>query len=158
MRIGRTDYELGHQGRIHDLILGTVPEDGAVDWRDLLHSYEALPRSERTLPLEQVLENLRQAGYLVRRWIDSTTYYARQRWLSSAEAARQLGVSQRTVQAWHQDGRLPGRQVGGRFRFRESDVGAMRTEPPTSFILSGVEDPVLAELWDNESDADYDAL
>jgi excisionase family DNA binding protein len=47
-------------------------------------------------------------------------------WLTVEEVAERLRVSPRTVRGWLQDGRLKGRNLGGRagWRIREKDVDA----------------------------------
>ena len=44
------------------------------------------------------------------------------RWLSSVEAGDLLGVSHQTVKDWVQAGRLRGYKLGGRWKFKLSDV------------------------------------
>ena len=47
-------------------------------------------------------------------------------WLTVEEVAERLRVSPRTVRGWLQEGRLKGRNLGGRagWRIREEDVDA----------------------------------
>lgn len=157
--IGRMDFSLGHAGRLHQMLLDAVPQESAVDYLSLQKVYDGLPRSETlAVSLEQALENLVQGGHLEPKRIGGTTWYRRPRWLSTAEAAERLGVSRRTVQAWHQAGTVPGRRIGRHLRFREDDVEDLRAGYVGMTYVSGSEDPVLTELWDNDADAAYDRL
>ena len=156
MRISRADFEVGNIGHVHQAVLDAIPEDEAVD--------ESVPRSaygkvvEDSKPsFEQVIENL---SHLVNtRRIDGHTFYIRRKaWLSSAEVARRLGVSKRTVQAWGQQGLLLGRRVGGRLRFAAEAVeerlrGTTRHMPR----WRPANDPV-NQVWDNEEDSRYDRV
>jgi excisionase family DNA binding protein len=44
------------------------------------------------------------------------------RLLTTREVAEMLGFTMGTVQGWYERGELPGFRVGGRLRFRESEV------------------------------------
>ena len=83
-------------------------------------------------------------------------------WYSVAEAATYLSVSKRTVQQLIRDGEMVAYRVGrgGHHRIRRIDLDSpMHRDDPLGLTeLIGAEDPVLAELWDNEQDAEYDRL
>ncbi len=51
---------------------------------------------------------------------------AGERWLTVAEIVAQLQVHEQTVRRWLREGRLPGRNFGGRtgYRVRERDLEA----------------------------------
>ena len=156
MRIGAKDFELGHRGRMHQAIWDAIPAEGeAVDYGELKALYEQKGRDSQ-FSFDQVLENLEPR--IESRKIGATTFYRRKHWLASAEVARILGVSERTVQAWHQKGLLPAtRAAGGHLRFASEEVEAWASgEKPTA--VQGADDSVLAELWDNDADAAYDRL
>ena len=106
---------------------------------------------------EQVVENLSPS--VARRQIGDRTFYIRRKaWLSSAEVARRLGVSKRTVQAWGQQGVMAGRRVGGRLRFAAETVEEwVRGGNRTTGAAKG-RDTVLTQVWDNEKDAQYEQL
>src|SRR5215217_6848907 len=48
--------------------------------------------------------------------------------LSLSETARMLGVSERTIHRWIQDGRLPAYKPGHAYRFRMSEIEAFLEE------------------------------
>jgi len=87
-------------------------------------------------------------------------------WFTVEEAAEYLCVSRRTIYKLTQEGRLPAFQIGQQRhrRFRKEDLDKVpRTPEPTGGVdsvmtLSASDDPVLAELWDNEGDVAYDSL
>ena len=83
-------------------------------------------------------------------------------WYSVVEAATYLSVSKRTVQQLIHDGEMVAYRVGrgGHYRIRRTDLDSPmhRDDPLGMTELNGAEDPVLAELWDNEQDAEYDRL
>ena len=155
MRIGKADFEIGNLGRVHEAVLGVVPEEEAIDEAELRSAYDQVVEEGKP-PFERVLDNL---AHLInsRRIGDRTFHIRRKAWLSSAEVARRLGVSKRTVQAWGQQGMLLGRRVGGRLRFAaeavEEWVRGQRNAP-----VSKTRDTTLSEVWDNEMDAEYDQL
>jgi excisionase family DNA binding protein len=48
-----------------------------------------------------------------------------ERLLTAVEVAELLGFSSATIQDWSEQGKLPGFRLGGRLRFRESEVLAV---------------------------------
>jgi excisionase family DNA binding protein len=85
-------------------------------------------------------------------------------WFTVDEAAEYLRVSRRTIYKLTQDERLPSFRIGQERhrRFRREDLDRVPlamsavAEPPAA--LSGAEDKVLGELWNNDKDAAYDEL
>ena len=155
MRIGRADFEAGNLGRAHQAVLDAVPEEEAVEESVLLTAYDQLTEDGKP-PFERVLENL--AHLVSSRHIGDRTFYIRRKsWLSSAEVARGLGVSKRTVQAWAQEGLLLSQRVGGRLRFAAEAVEE-RLRGKSDPSKGKTADPVIREVWDNDSDARYDEL
>ncbi|MBI2934559.1 MAG: helix-turn-helix domain-containing protein [Chloroflexi bacterium] len=84
-------------------------------------------------------------------------------WFTVDEAAEYLAVSRRTIYKLTKDSRLPAFRIGRERhrRFRKEDLDrvplpAEAKRPGRS--LSALKDPVLAALWDNESDAIYDSI
>ena len=57
---------------------------------------------------------------------------AGERWLTVVEIVEQLQVHEQTVRRWLRDGRLPGRNLGGRsgYRVRERDLEAFLQGEP----------------------------
>lgn len=86
-------------------------------------------------------------------------------WYSPDQAAEYLGVSKRTVYRLCKEGRLTPYVLGAERtrRFRRKDLDevprpmavARRHEQE---VLSSLTHPLLAALWDNEKDAEYDDL
>ena len=90
-------------------------------------------------------------------------------WYTVDEAAEYLGISRRTVYKLSKDGRLRTYVLGKERtrRFRKDDLdkvpqllenGAEQREVEALMALSSKADPVLAELWENDKDAAYDAV
>ena len=83
-------------------------------------------------------------------------------WYSVSEAATYLSVSKRTVQQLIRDGEMVADRVGrgGHHRIRRMDLDSpMHRDDPLGLTeLNAIDDPVLADLWDNERDAEYDRL
>ncbi len=87
-------------------------------------------------------------------------------WFTVEEAAEYLRVSKRTIYKLTKEGRLPAFRIGKERhrRFRRKDLDKVPT--PSERIpgikemakLTSKNDPVLAELWDNEKDAAYDRI
>ncbi len=156
MRIGKTDFEVGNIGRVHQAVLDVVPEEEAIEESELRTAYDRVKEDNKP-SFEEVIEHL--AHLVSRRHIAGSNFYIRRKaWLSSAEVARRLDVSMRTVQSWGQKGVLGARYVGDRLRFAAEQVeewvrgrrrGNAFTQPDSSPVT---------QVWDNEEDAQYDRL
>jgi excisionase family DNA binding protein len=59
------------------------------------------------------------------------------RLLTLKEAAEVLRLSPRTIRQYVQQGDLVGRMIGGRWRFRRSDLDAFFANAPTTWDFSG---------------------
>ncbi len=89
-----------------------------------------------------------------------------QEWFTVNEAAEYLRISKRTIYKLTKEGRLPAYRIGQQRhrRFRKEDLdkvpGRILYETPEESMISmdAKSDPVLAEVWDNDQDAEYDAL
>lgn len=90
-------------------------------------------------------------------------------WYTVNEAGEYLGVSRRTVYRLSKEGRLRtyilGKERTRRFRKEDLDRvpqlldnGAEGAQLEAMTALSATTDPVLAGLWGNEKDAEYDSL
>ena len=85
-------------------------------------------------------------------------------WFTVEEAAEYLRVSKRTIYKLTSEGRLPAFRIGHerhrRFKKEDLDKVPRPREEPLGMegTLNLKDDPILAELWDNEKDAAYDRL
>jgi MerR family transcriptional regulator, light-induced transcriptional regulator len=69
--------------------------------------------------------------------------------LSTAEAARRLGVTTTTIKRWADDGRLPHmRTAGGHRRFRSEDVRSLSAPSQMALTLTGTETDDSVDLVD----------
>ena len=156
MRIGRADFDVGNIGQVHQAVLDSVPEEEAVEETELRAVYDRTVEDNKPT-FEKIVENL--SHLVTRRQIGDRVFYVRRKaWLSSAEVARRLGVSKRTVQAWGQHGRLLGRRVGGRLRFAAEVVDQWVRGTKRSASGAHPGSTALDHVWDNEKDAEYDRL
>ena len=155
MRIGKTDFEVGNVGRVHQAVLDAVPNEEAIEESELRAAYDKVKEADKP-PFEQVMKNM--SHLLTERRLDGRTFYRKRVWLSSAEVARRLEVSMRTVQSWGQKGVMGARYVGDRLRFAAEQVdewvrgrrGGEATAQPGSSTPT--------QVWDNDKDAQYDRL
>lgn len=82
-------------------------------------------------------------------------------WLTMDEAASYLRVSQRTMRSLVAKEQVTAYRVrpGGNLRFKREDLDrCLEPVAERHTVLRAEDYPVLAELWDNEYDAVYDAL
>ena len=144
-------------------LLGLIPTDPPIGYLEL--------RRRTTLSssdLDGALSELEDLGVIDSKHTTNQVFYWRagvglgKEWYSVVEAAQYLSVSKRTVQQLIRDGQMVAYRVGrgGHHRIRRTDLDSPmhRDEPPGIAELNGAEDPVLAELWDSEQDAEYDRL
>ena len=125
-------------------MLNAVPDDEAADESEIRAAYDKITEENKP-SFEQVMDSL--MPQVSRRQIGDGTYYIRRKtWLSSAEVARRLDVSMRTVQSWGQKGVMGARYVGDRLRFAAKEVeewvrgnkgGSRVTNVDTPNVLSG---------------------
>ena len=113
---------------------------------------------------------LKDNGHLRVKWLGGLETLAvagkpfnivRSPWLTLREAAEYLRVSQRTMRSLVAKEQVTAYRIksGGALRFKAKDLDRVlipTTAEPTP--LTATADSVLAELWDNEHDAVYDAL
>jgi excisionase family DNA binding protein len=154
MRIGKTDFEVGSIGWVHQAVLDAVPEEEAIEEAELRKAYDQVKEGNKP-SFEEVLEHL--THLVSRRYIAGRNFYIRRKtWMSSGEVARRLDVSIRTVQAWGQKGVMGARYVGDRLRFAAEQVEELvrGKQRGTSSTQSGSSSAT--QVWDNEEDAKYD--
>ena len=119
-------------------------------------------------PLDDGLLALERLGAIGSQSFRGTMHYWRvkpepkQHWYTLDEAAEHLRVSKRTIYQLLEDKQLVAYRMGraGHRRFRGEDLDAVmhREDEQDMSVLTARDDPVLAELWDNERDAEYDKL
>ena len=87
-----------------------------------------------------------------------------QRWYTISEAAEYMRMSRRKVYQLCAERLLVGYRAGGKGhrRFNKEDLDDVLKrdagEQRVCEALTAEEDPILADIWDNELDAQYDAL
>lgn len=156
MRIGKTDFELGYVGVVHQSVLDVVPDEEAIEELELRKAYQLVKEEEKP-PFEEIIENLKYL--LVRRRIGERNFYIKRKtWLSSAEVSRRLDVSMRTVQSWGKKGVLGARYVGDRLRFGADQVEEWVRGTRPSVASDVIESSPVTQVWNNEEDAQYDRL
>ena len=87
-------------------------------------------------------------------------------WFTVTEAARYLRVSRRTIYSLCADQALVGYRAGeGKHRrFKKEDLDKLLKKEKAEndleqvYALTSKNDPVLAEVWENEMDSAYDQL
>ena len=163
MEVGREDFEAGHYGNSLQLVMQCLPDDKAWTERQIQEETGLDAKS-----LNYALPNLEQLGYIQEKWLGGAKHYCKvlhplpQEWYTIDEAANFLRVSRRTIYQLIEQGELACYRVGkvGHRRFRRGDLeGAMSQEGGRGvYAMNAASDPVLAELWDNEKDAEYDLI
>ena len=163
MDIGKVDFEAGHYGTELDRILESIQVEKALQQRDI-----RARSGVETKDLNFLLPLLIQLGYVRSKEINGTTFYIRvvpdtpQQWYTIDEAASHLRLSRRSIYQLIQEGHLASHRVRGEGhqRFKRQDLDSIM-EPEDNVRpqeMSAADDPVLAELWDNERDAAYDKI
>ena len=156
MRIGRADFEVGNIGSVHQVVLNAVPEEEAVEESELRTAYDQVTEENKP-SFDEVVEHL--AHVVRRRQISGHNFYLRRKaWLSTAEVARRLEVSMRTVQSWGQKGMMGAHYVGDRLRFAAEQVDEWVRGKRASSASAQPGSSVTTLLWDNGKDAQYDRL
>ena len=163
MEVGREDFEAGHHGNSLQLVMQCMPNDKA--WtQDDIRAETGLD----TKSLNKALKRLEELGRIEAKRLGPSMYFLKvmraspQVWYTIDEAATYLRVSRRTVYQLIQQQQLPAFRVGhgGHHRFNREDLDTVvhgESDAGTD-ALTARDDPVLAELWDNAQDAEYDNL
>ena len=144
-------------------VLDCIPLEGAIGYFDL---------TERTglvgEPLDGSLEALEGLGLIEGKRTATQAFYWKiaqqpiKAWYTIDEAADHMAVSKRTVQQLIRDRQLIAYRVGrgGHRRVKAEDLdSAMHRDDDVGIgSMTALDDPVLAELWDNDRDSVYDQL
>ncbi len=111
---------------------------------------------------KQCIVHLRKLGVGPEQRKKTTSSPESQQWYTTEESGNYLRVSSRLVYQLVQEGQLTAYRVGsgGHRRFKQEDLDAVmhRGDEADMNVLTARDDPVLAELWDNDKDAEYDNL
>lgn len=163
MSVGKENFEARIYGDGLRRVMECLPSDDALTM-DEIKARTGIPKKTLTT----VLPALFELGYIENKWIDGTRHYlkltprSRQEWYTIDEAARYLRVSKRTIYQLIEHGVLVHYRVAGgvRKRFKHDDLEqVMKTEDRGSLHeMNAAADPVLAELWGNSRDAEYDNI
>jgi len=161
--IERGDFETGDYGNSLELVMQSLSGGQPLAKRQI--------QTETGLTTESLniaLSKLQEIGKIEHKSLGASTYYAAirsappQDWYTIDESASYLRVSRRTIYKLIHDGQLAAYRVGagGHRRFRKDDLERLMNpegaEPANAITAS--DDPVLAELWDNEQDSIYDRI
>ena len=149
-------------------VLNSVGEGETVSYLEIQRKTGLYPAG-----LDGVLDRLERLGLIKSQNVRGIVHYWKprqtqaQRWYTVDEAAQYLRVSRRTIYQLVKEMQLAPYKVGraGHRRFKQEDIDAvMRKEQDINepmvreSTLRASDDPVLAELWDNDNDAEYDRL
>jgi excisionase family DNA binding protein len=163
MPVPKEDFEAGNYGDELHRVMECLPADQALTEKEI----QAATKLD-TKSLNYARAKLLELGWIQRKWLGAAEHYLKvaaispQEWCTIDEAASHLRVSRRTIYQLLQDGQLASYRVGkaGHRRFKREDLDrVMQKEAGEEiYAMSAVADPVLAELWDNEKDAEYDRI
>ncbi len=163
MAIGREDFEAGVDGDALSQVMNCLANDKALTQTELQESTGLDTKS-----LVLALGKLEELGKIRTKQFESARYFLKvasvphQQWYTLDEAANYLRVSRRTIYQLLQKSQLASYRLGqgGHRRIKQSDLDHVMVfdEGEDLYAMNAVSDPVLAELWDNEKDAEYDNL
>ena len=144
-------------------VLDCVPVEGAIGYFELRErtglAGEALDGPLKALEGLGLIEAKQTATEVVYWKIAQKPLKA---WYTIDEAAGHMAVSKRTVQQLIRDGQLVAYRVGrgGHRRIKSEDLDSamLRDDRVEIASMTASDDPVLAELWDNDQDSVYDRL
>ena len=144
-------------------VLESIPLEGAIGYIELRDRTGLAGQA-----LGDALKALQDLGLIGAKQNVAEAFYwkilqqPRKVWYTLDEAAGHMSVSKRTVQHLIKDGQLPAYRVGrgGHRRIRSEDLDSAmhRDDGLDTASMTAREDPVLAELWDNDQDSVYDQL
>lgn len=160
---GENESWLLRPGTALKRVLDCIPGEGAIGY------FEIRDRTKLAgEPLDGSLNALKDMGLIGANQTATEVVYwkiaqqPRRGWYTIDEAADHMAVSKRTVQHLIRDGQLTAYRVGrgGHRRIKSEDLDSAmhRDERVEQAAMTALDDPVLAELWDNEQDSVYDQL
>ena len=163
MQIEKEDFDAGIYGDALSRVMSGLPDDKPVTEREIQQR-----TGLKTNQLNTALPALEKLGKITKDFLAGSWRYLKiappqpEQWYTIGGAASYLRVSTRKIYQLLHDGHLVSYRVGegGHRRFRREDLdGVMRKDEAVELYgMSAAADPVLAELWDNEKDAEYDRL
>lgn len=163
MDVGREDFESGVYGIALELVMQSLSGGQPLTERQI-QSQTGL----ETKSLNFALATLLERGRLEKKWLGASAHYLaiaaapHQGWYTIDEAASYLRVSRRTMYQLIKNGQLVAYRVGtgGHRRFKRDDLEQVMRKEDTKELqaMTAAADPVLAELWNNEKDAEYDRI
>ena len=163
MAAEREDFATGVSGTSLRLILQCLPHDEYASYREVGEKTRLSGKE-----LDDGLLELEKRGSIQRQRRGGGNYYlkvkevASRQWHTIDEAADYLRISRRTIYHLIRDGQLVAYRVGhgGHRRIKSEDLdSAMHRDDRVNILsLTAKDDPVLAELWDNDQDSVYDQL
>ena len=170
VRIGRLDFEAGNHGGEYDTIFADIQrrweEEGPTPLSELGTRLSAQGIDQKKI--NAAVKYLEDNGLIEVEWSGPDRVAVPKHrvavspvspWLTLEQAVRYLRVSRRTIYAWTKSGRLTAYRTepGGTLRFRTEDLDrCLSPIGSEATAISGAEDTVLTELWDNDADAAYD--
>ena len=140
-----------------------IPVEGAIGYFDLRERTGLVGES-----LDGSLKALEGLGLIGTKRTATQVFYWKiaqqpiKAWYTIDEAADHMAVSKRTVQQLIRDRQLIAYRIGrgGHRRVKAEDLdSAMHRDDDVGIgSMTALDDPVLAELWDNDQDSVYDRL
>ena len=160
---GENESWLLRPGTALKMVLDCIPGEGSIGY------FEIQGRTRLAgEPLDGSLNALEGMGVIGANQTATEVVYwkiaqqSRRGWYTIDEAADHMAVSKRTVQHLIRDGQLTAYRVGrgGHRRIKSEDLDSAmhRDRRVEQAAMTALDDPVLAELWDNEQDSVYDRL
>ena len=163
MGTSRENFEAGIPGDSLQRVLQYLPPDRAATFFEIRDGTGLSGKA-----LDDALLELEKQGRIKSKKLEDSMYYLKlidvpaQEWYTIEESASYLRVSRRTMYQLIHDAQLTPYRVGtgGHRRFRRDDLTRLMRKEDSEFIeaMTASADPVLAELWDNQKDAEYDRI
>ena len=163
MPVPKEDFKAGNYGDELHRFMECLSADQALTEREI----QAATKLD-TKSWNYARAKLIELGWIQKKWLGAAEHYLKvaaispQEWYTIDEAAEYLRVSRRAIYQFLQQGQLASYRVakGGHRRFKREDLDRViqKETGEDVYTMTAAGDPVLAELWDNEKDAEYDRL